>query len=358
MAVKPLPSVLPHSTGPPVKCYCAAMPLAAKISYLLLALLFAVVMAFGLGHVLLAALFTFMFLEVLSRFFRRYMSKHPARWLALLGFLGIAGFLSLIFATFIKQTLLTIPSIVEAALPKFMKLAESYKLNLPFDNFQDLRELVNSKLLVNAMSITKASTFLTREAFHVLLGVAVAVFYFAADRTAKYKANLFDAVRKETNARIRLFMVSFQKVLGGQIIISAVNALLTAIFLYMLSIPHLLFLTVMTFIICIMPVLGNVISNTVIVITALGISLNSAILALAFLVTIHQLEYFLNSRIMGVSIEMPMWQTLLSILVGSIVMGFAGIMLAPAILHYIKSELQAIPLSLPQAQCQPQTQEP
>ena len=334
------------------------MSLAAKISYLLVALLFVVVMAFGLGHVLLAALFAFMFMEVLARLFRKYLPKTLSRWLAVLGFLGIASFLLVIFATFIKQTLLTVPAIVESAMPRIMALAQAYQLDLPFDNFQGLRELVNSKLMVNAMTITKASTFLTREAFHVVLGVSVAVFYFISDKTPVYKANLFDAVRKETNARIRKFAFSFHKVLGGQLVISAINAMLTAIFLYFISLPHLAFLTVMTFIIGIMPILGNIVSNTVIVITAMGISANSALLALAFLIIIHKLEYFLNSRIMGASIEMPMWQTLLAILVGSILMGFAGIMLAPAILHYIKSELQAIPLSQPQAQCQPQTQEP
>jgi len=326
------------------KCYAPDMTLATKISYLLMTLLLVVMMAFGLAHVLLAALFAFMFMEVLFRLFRGHMPKLAARWLAMLGFLSIAAFLGFIFATFIKQTLFTIPSIVEDAFPRILAMAQAYGLTLPFENFQELRDMANSKLLVNAMTITKASSYLTREVFHVILGISVAVFYFLADKAPEYKSNLFDAVRKETNARIRKFMYSFHKVLGGQLVISAINAMLTALFLYLVAMPHLAFLTVMTFVIGIMPILGNVISNTVIVITALGISLKIAALALAFLIVIHKLEYFLNSRIMGASINMPMWQTLLSILMGSIVMGFAGIMLAPAILHYIKSELQAIPL--------------
>ncbi|NLO92204.1 MAG: AI-2E family transporter [Elusimicrobia bacterium] len=323
------------------------MTLPAKISYILVALLITLVMVFHLGHVVLAALFAFMFMEVLFRLFKPYMPKLAARWLAMLGFLSIAAFLGFIFATFIKQTLFTIPSIVEAALPRVLEIAGKYSVSLPFESFQDLRDIANSKLLLNAMTITKASTYLTREVFHMVLGISVSVFFFLAAKAPEYKSNLFDAVRKETNARIRKFMYSFHKVLGGQLVISAINAMLTALFLYLVGMPHLAFLTVMTFVIGIMPIIGNIVSNTVIVITALGISLQIAGLALAFLIVIHKLEYFLNSRIMGASINMPMWQTLLSILVGSIVMGFAGIMLAPAILHYIKSELQAIPLEKP-----------
>ncbi|HOX24095.1 MAG TPA: AI-2E family transporter, partial [Elusimicrobiales bacterium] len=244
------------------------MTLARKISYLLVALLLLVVIVFHMGHVLLAALFAFMFMEVPSRLLRRHMPRLAARWLAVISFLGLASFLIVIFGTFIKQTILTIPRIVETALPKILEMAGSYQVHLPFNNFQELQELVNTKLMGNAVSITKASTFLTIEVFNVIMGVAIAVFFFASGKTPVYKANLFDAVRKETNERIRKFMYSFLKVLGGQLVISAINAALTAIFINIIALPHVAFLTTMTFVVGLMPILGNIISNTIIVITA------------------------------------------------------------------------------------------
>lgn len=328
------------------------MTKAAKISYGLMALLLLGILAFRMGYVVLLALFAFMFMEAISRALKGRVPASAARWLAAIGFVFAASAILVIFLRFVKTTLLTLPDIMESALPQVLNLAQKYGLELPFANFQDFRELLNSKILGNAMRITWESTLLTLEVFNVVIGIVAAVLFFLGAGTPRYEPNLFDAVRQETNQRIRKFMYSFEKVFGAQVVISGINTVLTALFLYFIAMPHLAFLTTMTFLIGIMPVVGNIITNTVIVITALGLSLNKALLALAFLITIHKLEYFLNSKIMGSSINLPMWQMLVAILIGNTVMGIPGIMLAPAILHYIKSELQSIPWNPPGA---PQT---
>ena len=50
---------------------------------------------------------------------------------------------------------------------------------------------------------------------------------------------------------------------------------------------------------------GNLISNTVIVVVSLSHSLDVAIGSLAFLVVIHKLEYFVNARIVGTADPRP-----------------------------------------------------
>ena len=330
------------------------MTTAAKISYGLMGLLLLAVLIFSMGHVVLAALFSVMFMEVFYRTLKPSIPGAAARWIAAVAFIITAGITLFVFMSFIRQMLLTLPNILEVALPQVMTLAQKYGMDLPFANFQDLREFANNKVLANAMSITRASTLLTKEVFHMAIGVVAAVLFFVGGKTPEYEANLFDAVRRETNLRIRKFVYSFEKVFGAQIIISSINTVLTATFLYFIAMPHFAFLTTMTFIIGIVPILGNIITNTVIVITALGISINQAALALLFLVVIHKLEYFLNSKIMGSSVNLPMWQMLIAILIGNTIMGIPGIMLSPAILHYIKTELLAIPcqssLAIPAAQ--------
>ena len=57
-----------------------------------------------------------------------------------------------------------------------------------------------------------------------------------------------------------------------------------------------------------------------------------------FLVIIHKLEYFLNSKIIGRRIKNPMWLTLIGLVVGEKLMGVPGMVLAPIVLHYIKVE--------------------
>ena len=63
-----------------------------------------------------------------------------------------------------------------------------------------------------------------------------------------------------------------------------------------------------------------------------------ALLSLVFLVVIHKLEYFLNSKIVGDRIKNPMWMTLLALVLGERLMGIPGMILAPVVLHYIKVE--------------------
>ena len=63
-----------------------------------------------------------------------------------------------------------------------------------------------------------------------------------------------------------------------------------------------------------------------------------ALISLIFLVVIHKLEYFLNSKIIGDRIRNPMWLTLVGIVLGEKLMGIPGMILAPVVLHYIKVE--------------------
>src|SRR5438067_10815004 len=89
---------------------------------------------------------------------------------------------------------------------------------------------------------------------------------------------------------------------------------------------------------------GNLVSNTIIVGIALTVSRTTALLALVFLVLIHKLEYFLNSKIIGRRILNPLWLTLLALILGERLMGLPGMVLAPVILHYVKMEASRMPV--------------
>ena len=98
-------------------------------------------------------------------------------------------------------------------------------------------------------------------------------------------------------------------------------------------------LVVVTFIAGLIPVVGNLISNTVIVIIALSSSLVDAGLALAWLVGIHKLEYFLNAHIIGTRIRASAWELLMVMLVMESLVGLAGLVSAPIIYAQLKHRL-------------------
>ena len=83
-------------------------------------------------------------------------------------------------------------------------------------------------------------------------------------------------------------------------------------------------------------------SNTVIVFIGFLVSAKVAIGALVFLIVIHKLEYFLNSKIFGARIRNPIWLTLIGLIVGEKLMGVPGMILSPVVLNYLRVEMSKI----------------
>ncbi|MCX5794116.1 MAG: AI-2E family transporter [Elusimicrobia bacterium] len=319
------------------------MSVAKKASYVLVPLAVLASAWMHLAPIVLAGLFSYMILDLTYRGLARRLSPLLSRWLALAVFLVAAVALGWMVARFVRATLHTLPQIAAAAIPRVIVLAESHGIDLPFDNVYELREIAIQKIKENAEAITKTSGVLTVQFFRILIAVFAAILAFFCPPPEVHAPNLFDELGRELAERMRTFMAGFEKVLGAQLGISAAYAVLTLAFLVTMGFSHLIFLTLATFLFGVMPIIGNIISNAIIVATGLTISDRHAAFALVFLIVIHKSGYFVYGRVLGTSMKVPMWQTLLAILLGEVVMGVPGIIMAPTLLHYVKEELRAIP---------------
>ena len=99
-----------------------------------------------------------------------------------------------------------------------------------------------------------------------------------------------------------------------------------------------------TFIAGLLPIIGNLTSNTIVVIVSLAHSPTVAVASLAFLVVIHKLEYFLNAKIIGGQIESRAWELLLAMLIMEAAFGLPGVIAAPIFYAYLKRELYMLRL--------------
>jgi predicted PurR-regulated permease PerM len=134
--------------------------------------------------------------------------------------------------------------------------------------------------------------------------------------------------------------------------ISAINTAFTAIYLLVglrllmgVELPFAKTLVVITFLAGLLPVVGNLISNTVILVVSLSVSPEAAFASLVFLLVIHKLEYFLNARIVGTHIRASPWELLLAMLVMEAAFGVGGLAVAPVYYAYLKDELASRGLS-------------
>ncbi len=145
--------------------------------------------------------------------------------------------------------------------------------------------------------------------------------------------------------RVVLIRSSFREIVFAQSRISALNTFFTWVYLMValpligIHLPLAKTLVAITFVTGLLPVIGNLISNTIIVVVSLSTSLGVAISSLVFLVVIHKLEYFLNARIIGSHIHARAWELLLAMLLMEATFGLAGVVVAPIYYAYLKKEL-------------------
>ncbi len=197
-------------------------------------------------------------------------------------------------------------------------------------------------LRTHALDIRKLSGDAGRVLLHFIIGLIIGS--FIALRQARPHQTLAPMAQAMCE-RVNRLGGAFRRVVFAQMRISALNALLTGIYL-LLVLPafgvHLPFtktMIVVTFLVGLMPVLGNLVSNTVIVIISLSNSLYIAAASLGFLVIIHKLEYFVNARIIGGQIQARAWELLMAMVVMEAAFGVQGVIAAPIVYAYVKKEL-------------------
>ncbi|MFW2097064.1 AI-2E family transporter [Acinetobacter sp. ULE_I057] len=146
--------------------------------------------------------------------------------------------------------------------------------------------------------------------------------------------------------RIENLSSSFKNVVFAQFKISLINTFLFLIFSHLIlpvfdiHLPFANTLVILTFIFGLIPIVGNLLSNTIIVMAGLTISVSTAGIALLYLIFIHKLEYFINAKIIGTKIHAASWEVLLAMLVFESFFGLAGLIVAPIFYAYIKLELK------------------
>lgn len=315
-----------------------------RVSYAVLAATIILAGFLNLGVPLLVVLFSYFALRQLYYLTRR-------KWVALALFVVVVTGVVAIGGYLTRAAILALPDVADTSIPSASAWAQKRQIDLPFTDFESLRQIVVNALgeeahyFRNVANFAKATT--TILVFSILGIVAAGSLFFKTGLdpyrgTHRFKNNLYSICCDEVSRRFRDFYRSFATVMGAQITISLINTALTAIFLLAAQMPHAPLLIATTFLCGLVPIAGNLVSNTIIAFVALTVSLKLAISALIFLVVIHKLEYLLNSKIIGDRIRNPVWLTLIALILGERLMGVPGLILAPVVLNYLRVEMLTV----------------
>ncbi|MEM5341790.1 AI-2E family transporter [Paraburkholderia azotifigens] len=317
-------------------------------SYIVALLAMWAVLELKLLGALLAGMLVFQLVHTLAPRIEKHMSSGRARWLAVVILSAvIVGALTGFTVAIIEHFEKDVPS-VQKLLDQAMSLIDQARGRLPEFIAQNLpvsTEQMKEKAAVlmqtHASTLSQGGKNAARIFTHILIGMIIGAIIAVGAQKHMQRLPLSTAFF----TRVGRFADAFRRIVFAQVKISAINTVFTGIFLLLLlplfhaPLPMAKTLVILTFIVGLLPVIGNLISNTLIVAVALSVSFPAAVTALIFLILIHKLEYFLNARIIGGQIEARAWELLIAMLVMEAAFGIPGVIAAPIFYAYIKREL-------------------
>ncbi len=322
---------------------------AVKIaSYLLTSIALWLILQFKLLGSLLAGVLVFQLIHLLTPPLEKRLPGPRARLIAV-------ALLAVIITSALAALILAASALFQHNMPSVQELLDQLMLiidkardHLPAwlwdylpDGENELREHGINLLKSHFRQLQQGGMNFVVGIVHVALGMIIGALIAVGVTQLNHREPLAAALIK----RASCFSETFRRIVFAQVKISFINAVATGIYLlfalplFGTTLPLSKTLVLITFVVGLLPVAGNLISNTLIVVISLSTSLSVAIASLTFLVVIHKFEYFLNARIIGGQIEARAWELLLAMVAMEAAFGISGVIAAPIYYAYLKREL-------------------
>lgn len=322
-------------------------------SWLIAGVLLIVIVKFRILSAVFAGLAVYELVYLLVKLLR--LQKLAGKWakvvaVALLAALIVAllAVATLLTAAFIRGSAAALPNLV-ATMAEILEssrnlLPPGLEDHLP-QNVEELKLAVANWLRTHAGALEIVGAESIRAGVLILIGMVIGG--ILSLREVLPRETGVPPLTRALTERVDRFGDAFRRVVFAQVRIAGINAFLTWLYLGVAlpvmgyELPYTNVLIGVTFMAGLLPVIGNLVSNTVIVTVSLSKSFPLALSSLAFLVVIHKLEYFLNAHIIATRIRCKAWELLVAMLVMESVFGFRGLIAAPVFYAYVKDELSS-----------------
>lgn len=203
------------------------------------------------------------------------------------------------------------------------------------------------------MAATNAYEYSTRAiaVFAYSLSSIFLALYIMVDRD-RLRGGLFLVVRRSHHIRLSRIMLNLETIVGGyirgQVIISAFMGLFVFCLLKACSVPNALAIAVFTGVADVLPYIGTLLSTGAAVTAALSRGPAVIILVLVMMLIYKQFENtLLVPRIYGRSLRLPSSLILFSLLVGTVLLGIVGTLLALPVAAAVLMLIEELRVELP-----------
>ncbi|XJZ26862.1 AI-2E family transporter [Bacillota bacterium Lsc_1132] len=195
--------------------------------------------------------------------------------------------------------------------------------------------------------IVRYFTDISRVGLQVLLAVLLSLFFLLEKPrliqfTRKFKTSKIASIYEEIEFFAQKFARTFGKVIEAQLIIALVNCILTTIALWILGFPQLGGLSIMIFLLGLIPVAGVILSLLPLTIIAYSIGgiMKVLYIGIAILI-IHGIEaYILNPNLMSSKTNLPVFYTFIVLIFSEHFFGVWGLIVGIPIFVFLLDVLE------------------
>ncbi|URJ30580.1 AI-2E family transporter [Candidatus Blochmannia vicinus (nom. nud.)] len=320
------------------------------ISYIIIFTGIMIIIPLGLFPCFFSGFLTYEIIVSSASYFERFVGANRARWAAvILITVSIAIVITIVIincTNFFTEDInnISISTEINRIFSDLKKRLPDFLPSFLPNTTEELKDQIfnwieSNLILIRNMGHTFLHGFIT-----LLIGLVIGTLVSCTKSTQNHTNNTCFII--QLSERIYNLSQAFRNIVFAQIKISLVNTLLTSVMIFILlpliekSLPLGKTLIIITFILGMLPIIGNLISNIMITISALSISLSIGIIMFIYLILIHKLEYFLNAEIIGNRINANPWELILSMLFLEAIFGLEGLIAAPIFYAYLKTELR------------------
>lgn len=319
-----------------------AHPIVKRINFLLIV----VVLLYSLRHMLNLLLLLFLVTFVMGRL-ERFFTKQISKLFPISPIIVNTVLYALLVSSLVYGLTNYIPKLIN-------QVVEMYNIILRFLNTSqsdEVAEIISSALgklefqkywgnIVNY--ILKFGKWL-----EIIIFVIVLSFFYLLQRnkvvefTEKLGDSKISWLYNEFKYFGQKFTSSFGKVIEVQLMIALFNTVFTIIGLWILGFPYLFALTILVFLLSLIPVAGVIISFIPIGIIGYQIGgLKMVLWAVIMILIIHALEtYFLNPKLYAQKTKLPMFYTFIILIFSQYYMGIWGLIIGIPIFMFLMDVL-------------------
>ena len=292
-------------------------------------------------------LLTFIFTFLMNRLVQFIEKKIPLnrRLIVVISYACIVGLLSYCFVMYLPMIIQEITALIKQLTAFYTAKHDNIILNYLVNRMEEIK--ISSYLEQGFTFLIKYFTDISSVTLQVLLALLLSIFCLLEkprliEFTKKFRNSKISSIYEEVEFFGRKFVRTFGKVIEAQLIIAVVNCILTTISLWLLDFPQLGGLSIMVFVLGLIPVAGVIISLIPLVIIAYSIGGLMKVLYVGIAIfIIHGIEaYILNPNLMSSKTNLPVFYTFIILIFSEHFFGVWGLIIGIPVFVFLLDVLE------------------